>query len=392
VRRVLKWLGRLIGLLAVAIVIFAAFNWTMVRNMASAGGKSNTETAHLTASQDVKGCGERSLPIRDAKPVSESALAQMQAFSDKHKGLGLLVMHDGELIYAHFAKGVTAATRTQSFSMNKSITSLMTGIVLADGKIKSIDEPLGDMLPEWKGDARKDITLRHLLTMSSGLHNPSMAKGEWAAMSIMLSDNVEQTALGLPMEKMRGTAFKYNNANPQIVGAVLRRALGKESYASYLSRTLWCGVGNAPATLWSESEDGAPRFYAGLNASLYDWARIGQMVLEQGKVGDKQVVPADWIKAMTTPSATNPHYGFLTWLGSPADGTREYSPEAGMVAKHSAPYAAKDVIFFDGFGGQRVYIIPSAKLVIARTGETDMEFDDAPLVNLALSGLKSLPK
>jgi CubicO group peptidase (beta-lactamase class C family) len=385
-------LGRLVGLLIVALAIFAAFNWTMARNMASAGGKSNTEIGHLTASQDVKGCGERVLPVADSKSVSDEALAQMQAFSDKHKGLGLLVMQDGKLVYEHYAKGVTAATRTQTFSMNKSVSALMTGIALADGKLKSIDEPLAAVLPEWKGDARKDITLRHLLTMSSGLHNPSMAKGEWAAMSIMLADNVEQTALGVVAEKKPGTEFKYNNANPQIVGAVIRRALGKESYAAYFSRTLWCGVGNAPATLWSESEGGAPRFYAGLNANLRDWARIGQLILDQGKVGDKQIVPADWIKAMTTSSPNNPNYGYLTWLGSPADGTREYSPEAGMVAKHSAPYAAKDVIFFDGFGGQRVYIIPSAKLVIARTGETDMAFDDAPLVNLALAGMKSLPK
>jgi CubicO group peptidase (beta-lactamase class C family) len=387
VKRIRKWIGRLILALLLAIALLAIFNWTMVRNMVSAGGKSNTQTAHLVASQAVKGCGVRAIPTSDATPISGEALSAMQSFSDKHKGLGLLVMHDGKLIYEHYAKGVTATTLTQTFSMNKSVTALMAGIALADGKIKSIDAPLGDVLPEWKGDARKDITLKHLLTMSSGLHNASMAKGEWAAMAMMLADNIEDTALALPFEKTPGTAFKYNNANPQIVGAVIRRALGKESYASYLSRTLWCGLGNGPATLWSESEDGAPRFYAGLNAGLHDWARLGQLLLDKGKVGDKQVVPAEWIAAMTTPSAANANYGYLAWLGSPADGSREYSPEAGMVAKHSAPFVAKDVIFIDGFGGQRVYIVPSAKLVIARTGETDMGWDDAPLVNLALGGL-----
>ncbi len=390
-RRVLKWLGWFILALLLAISLFVAFNWTMVRNMTGVG-KSNKETAHLVALQTVKGCAVRSLAPSGLKPLSDEALASMQGFSDKHKGLGLLVLHDGKLVYERYAKGVTATTHTQTFSMNKSVTALMTGIALADGKIKSIDTPLGDTLPEWKGDARKDITLRHLLTMSSGLHNPSMAKSEWAAMAIMLADNVEDTALGLETQKKPGAEFNYNNSNPQIAGAVLRRALGKESYASYLSRTLWCGVGNAPATLWSESTEGAPRFYAGLNTGLHDWARLGQLILDQGKVGDKQIVPAEWIAAMTTPGATNANYGYLTWIGSPADGSREYSPEAGISAKHSAPYAAKDVIFFDGFGGQRVYIIPSATLVIARTGETDMAFDDAPLVNLALAGMKAPPK
>lgn len=391
-RRLLKWLVRLIGLLIVAILVFVAFNWTMVRNIASAGGKSNAETAHLVASQAVKGCGERPIPTASDDAFSRPTLNALQAFSDKHKGLGLIVMHDGKLVYENYAKGVTAATRMQSYSMNKSVTALMIGVALADSTLKSIDEPLGTVLREWQGDDRKQITLRHLLTMSSGLRNPSMAKGEWAAMAMMLADNIEETALGIAAAKKPGTEFKYSNANPQLAGAVLRRALKDESYADYLSRSLWCGVGNAPATLWAESEDGAPRFYAGLNANLRDWARIGQMVLDQGKVGDKQVVPAAWITAMTTPSSTNANYGFLTWLGSPADGTREYSPEAGIVAKHSAPYAAKGVIFFDGFGGQRVYIVPSAKLVIARIGETDMSFDDAPLVNLALSGMTAQPK
>jgi CubicO group peptidase (beta-lactamase class C family) len=177
---------------------------------------------------------------------------------------------------------------------------------------------------------------------------------------------------------------------------VLRRSIAKahkgESYASYLSRTLWCDVGNAPATLWAESETGAPRFYAGLQATLPDWARLGQLILDGGKVGAKQVVPSGWIAQMTAPSPTNPNYGFLIWRGSPWKKLRTYSPEAGIGVTHSAPYAADDVIFMDGYGGQRVYIVPSAKLVIARTSEADRTFDDAPLVNLALAGLKAPPK
>lgn len=399
-KRVLIWIGRLGAVLVAAIALFAAFNWTMVRNMVAAGGKSNTETEHLVASQTVIGCELRPIVKSKAKPISDQTLGHMQAFSDKHKGLGLLVLYDGKLVYERYAKGVAGDTRMQTFSMNKSVTAMMIGIALADGKIKSIDTPLGVTLPELNLDGatiatrpvRGGITLRHLLTMASGLHNPSMANGEWAAMSIMLADNIEKTALGLPMERVPGTEFKYNNANPQIAGAVIRRALGKESYASYLSRTLWCGVGNATATLWAESAGGAPRFYAGLNAGLHDWARLGQLVLDKGSVGGKQIVPADWIAAMTTASATNSNYGMHIWLGSPADGTREYSPEAGIAAKHSAPYTAKDVFFFDGFGGQRVYIIPSSNLVIARTGETDMSWDDAPLVNLALAGMQAPPK
>ena len=193
-KRVLKWIGWLILALFTALALFAAFNWTMVRNMASAGGKSNTETDHLVASQTVEGCELRPLPKSTTKPISDQAFGQMQAFSDKHKGLGLLVLHDGRLVYERYAKGVAGDTRTQTFSMNKSVTAMMIGIALADGKIKSIDTPLGVALPELNADGatiatrpvRGGITLRHLLTMASGLHNPSMANGEWAAMSIKI--------------------------------------------------------------------------------------------------------------------------------------------------------------------------------------------------------------
>jgi CubicO group peptidase (beta-lactamase class C family) len=395
-RIILKGLGWLFLVLVVVLALFAAFNWTMTRNMLMGRSKSNAETAQLYAQQPVKACALRALPRAASPSLSPDALAKMQAFSDQHKGLGLLVMQDGKLIYEHYAKGIGSETRTQTFSMNKSVTALMVGVALGDGTLQSIDAPLGDALPEWQGDGRKAITLRHLLTMASGLHNPSMAKGDWAALKLLLSDHIEATAIAAVADKPPGTEFRYKNGDAQLAGAVLRRAMARahpgERYADYLSHTLWCGLGNGPATLWSESEEGAPRFYAGLQATLPDWARIGQMILDKGRVGDKQVVPADWIDQMTAASPTNPNYGFLIWRGSPGDGTRDYSPEAGMAAKHSAPYLAKDVIFFDGFGGQRVYIIPSAKLVIARTGETDMAFDDAPLVNLALAGLTIPPK
>ena len=396
IRFILKGFGFLLLLFIIALILFAVLNWTMVRNMVTSAGKSNVETSHLNAQQPVKGCGVRALPLASESPISAGALVAMQSFSDAHKGTGLLILHDGQIIHERYVQGVTATTPIQTFSMNKSVTALATGIALGDGTLASIDTPLGDAIPEWAGDGRKAITLRNLITMASGLHNSSMVKGDWAAMKMLLSDKIEETAVAEVAERRPGTEFRYKNGDAQLAGTVLRRAIAKahkgEGYASYLSRTLWCGTGNGPATLWAESPNGAPRFYAGLQAGMQDWARLGQLILDKGMVGGKQVVPSGWIAQMTAASATNPNYGYFIWRGSPADGTRDYSPEAGNAARHSAPYGVNDVIFFDGFGGQRVYIIPSARLVIARTGETDMAFDDAPLVNLALAGLKSPPK
>ncbi len=387
-----KGLLWLILLLLAALAIFAAFNWTLARNMATSAGKPYAEIGHLSPQQPVKGCGERALSDAVTSPLSPATLTKMQAFSDKHRGLGLMVLVGGKRVHERYAAGIAATTKTQTLSMNKSVTGLMVGVAQANGIIGSIDAPVSSTITEWAADARKDISLRALMTMSSGLHNYSMTRGDWPAMKQLLSEDIEKTAIATDRVMKPGAEYRYKNADAQVVGAVLRRAIAKayqgESYASYLSRTLWCDVGNAPATLWAESENGAPRFYAGLQASLPDWARLGQLILDSGKVGEKQVVPAEWIAQMIAPSPTNANYGFLIWRGTPWKKIRTYSPEAGIGAIHSAPYAAADVIFMDGYGGQRVYIVPSANLVIARTSEPDQSYDDAPLVNLALADLK----
>jgi CubicO group peptidase (beta-lactamase class C family) len=106
-------------------------------------------------------------------------------------------------------------------------------------------------------------------------------------------------------------------------------------------------------------------------------------------VGNRQVVPASWIKTMTTRSAKNPNYGML-WFGSPYRAERRYSsdPRYKYKVDSSAPYLADDLMFLDGYGGQRVYIVPSKQLIIVRIGLTRRDWDDAGLPNAVLAGLK----
>lgn len=392
-RRIFKGLGWLLTLLILAVAIFAAFNWTLSKNLATAIGKPYAQVAHLQPQQPIKSCGIRAIPVAVINPLPPETLTAMRAFSDKHLGLGLTVMIDGQMVLDHFAKGITLQTPTQSLSMNKSVTAMAIGAAMGDDTLKSIDTPVDEYLPEWKGDARKDITLRNLMQMASGLQNHSMAQGDWKAMQLLLSDHIEAVALTSEPFTKPGTEMRYKNGDAQIAGTVLRRAIAKahggESYASFLSRTLWCPIGNGPATLWAETEDGAPRFYAGLQAGLHDFARLGQLLLDDGKVGGKAVLPAGWAQQMMAPSPARANYGFFMWRGSPWQKSRPYSPEAGLNAIHSAAYTADDVAFFDGYGGQRVYVVPSAKLVIARISEPDQTYDDAVLVNLALAGMKA---
>jgi CubicO group peptidase (beta-lactamase class C family) len=315
----------------------------------------------------------------DDKTLARAALAKAQAYSDAFEGHALLVWQGGKLRYEQYGDGLSEDTRFETFSMHKSILGLVYGAALRDGIIHSLDDKAGDYLVEWKTDPRGAITIRQLLTMETGL-------------GLGHADNQAAVALAQPQDVPPGFRFEYNNADPEIAGVILDRALrraGKGDYAAYLSTVLLKPLGAGDAHLWLDHKGGEPRFYAFCQMRARDWLRVGIMIAHQGKFGAVQVLPADWIKTLTRPSVLNPNYGILTWIGSPWNALRPYGPRTPLKVIHSAPYLAPDLVFFDGFGGQRVYIVPSLDLVIVRIGEPSLTFDDSVLPNTIIAGLKA---
>ena len=334
----------------------------------------------------------RPRPLRDAatalSPALAAALDQAKTYSLEQQGVGLLVLKDGAIIHRSFADGVNESTPTDSYSMHKSVVALVFGKALDDGLIASIDDPVGDYIDEWKRDPRGVITLRQALTMSSGL---MVAEGPSDFLKLLLASDINSVALRTPLAEPPGTVFAYSNTNSQIAGIALERALkraGYAGYAEYLDKKIWCPIGNSAGELWLDRVGGAPHYYSGLFTSIDNWARIGELIRNGGAVNEKQVVPAQWISEMGKPSAINPAYGIHIWRGSPWMAKRRYNQTNPLAVIHSAPYLADDVLFFDGFGGQRVYIVPSAGLTIVRTGRVNFEYDDAKIVNLILAAMR----
>jgi CubicO group peptidase (beta-lactamase class C family) len=324
-------------------------------------------------------------------PRLQSAIEAAQAYSQAEQGIGLIILKGGRVIHESYAAPYTAATVTDSFSMHKSLMALTFGIALEAGIIKSVEDPAGKYIAEWKSDPRGKIPLRDFLSMQSGLKLYSFADtSSTEAMELLLGADINAVALRTPLQDAPKSIFRYNNANSQIVGIALERALlkhGYKNYAAYLAEKLWCPLGNGDAKLWLDRDGGAPHYYSGAFAHLADWARIGELIRQQGKVGTRQIVTAKWIAEMQKPSAANPNYGLHLWRGTPWQAMRRYSPDNPLGVIHSAPYKTDDVVFFDGFGGQRVYIVPSAGLTIVRSGFVNFKYDDAAIVNLVLGGL-----
>ena len=339
-----------------------------------------SETAY-TPAETVRG-RERPMASATAAGIAPAALAAAQDYADAQNSFVLIVLRDGKVVHERYAAGFTAASRLSPASMHKTVMALAFGAARIP-----LDAPVSRWLTEWKGDSRGTITVRQLLTMSSGLETPPFSPdptGKSAQM--MFGPDIAKAALSYAAAAPPGSVYAYSNANSQLAGLILQRATGKR-YAEFLSTRIWQPIGASDATVWLDRPQGTPHTFCCLQATARDWARVGQLILDRGKAGGRQVVPAHWIAEMAKPSALNPNYGLQLWRGSPHVPERRYSKASPLVARAAKPYLRDDVLFLDGAVGQRVYVVPSERLVIVRIGKSAMGWDDSELPNRVLAGI-----
>ncbi|MEM6681292.1 MAG: serine hydrolase [Pseudomonadota bacterium] len=390
-KRFFKFIGSILGLLIVGVVIIAALNWTTITNFRRTTEAGVKDVEIFQPRTIVAGCEAPPLDSFGADtPLPADAFAEMKAYSDGFGGVGLMVLIDGKIAAEAYSGDADQTTKTFSYSMHKSVMGLLYGAAIADGVIGSIDDPIGQYLPGWADDPRGQIPLRAFLTMSSGLESPGFTT--LRGLRVNFSSGVTKAALTSPVQSAPLETFEYKGVDSQLAGAALNAALikaGKGPYRRYLSEKIWCPIGASDASLFPENPEGDPRFYAYLDATLRDWARVGLMVLGNGAFAGEQLIPAEWVSEATASSKTNPIYGLQIWRGTPYVAERAYSTTSPLRVPQKEPFLAEDVIYFDGFGGQRVYVVPSANMVIVRTGEPTYAWEESTLVNTALRALET---
>lgn len=334
-----------------------------------------------TPSEIVRG-RPRPLPHPRITGIAPDALTSAQAYADTQQSFALVVLRDGMVVYEHYAPGFSAASRFSPASMHKTVMALAFGTANIP-----LDAPVARWLTEWQGDPRGAITVGQLLSMSSGLEvppftpDPSGISGQ-----MMFGPDIVKAALRHTLAAPPGSQFAYANGNSQLAGIILERAT-KARYADYLSRHIWRPIGASDATVFLDHAGGTPHFFCCLQATALDYARVGQLILDEGRAAGRQIVSAAWVKAMGTASATNPNYGLQLWRGSPYVAERRYNKGSLLVAKAAKPYLRDDVLFMDGAVGQRVYVISSEHMVIVRIGKSSLSWDDSELPNRILAGL-----
>jgi CubicO group peptidase (beta-lactamase class C family) len=294
---------------------------------------------------------------------------------------GIVIARHGRLTYEHYFAGkdqrlgmslgdmsFDAGTKHDIRSISKSVTSLLVGMALDRGLLTDLDAPVFSFFPEY-GDLRtpeKDrMTLRHLLTMSSGFAwdetsvaftNPSNTYSQ-----MEIAPRADHFVLAQPLAAQPGEVFNYNSGTANLLGLILRKVTGKRLDA-FARETLFDPLGIEDWD-WDYDAGFNPAAASGLRLRPRDLAKIGQLVLERGKWHGRQIVSSSWIEDSTTPrlSGKDPammfyrpegitSYGYLWWLGrSPPE-----RPERDMIAGR-------------GYGGQRVFILPSLGAVVVTT-------------------------
>ena len=391
-KTMLKVLGRslliLLAVMVLAVATLGVADFTALRNLVKGPAMGRADQTQLNQPQEVVAGGTLAeVPTAPQDSIDPAAIATAEAYAQATDSIALLVYHRGAIRYEKYFPGYGADFRSDSFSGHKTVMGLLFGAAIADGLVGSVDEPAAKYLPEFAGDARRDIRIRDLLQMASGLEVPRFPG--LTSIRLISGSDITRTALSLPLEKPPGTDFQYSNVNAELLGIIIQRATGLR-YAEYLSKRLWSRIGAPPAALWLDREGGMPRTFCCIYTTARGWLQVGRLILGNGRIGADQIVPAAWIKAMTTPSPNNPNYGYQVWLGSPPGTERKYNDKT-IKAYHSEPFAAADMIYIDGFGGQRVYIVPSRDLIIIRTGWAQTRWDDAVIPNAIVRGLRPDP-
>jgi len=271
----------------------------------------------------------------------------------------VIVVYDGQVIAEHYADGFSAKTKLAGWSMTKSVTGALIGILVKQGKL-SVGAPAP--VPEWRapGDPRHAISTENLLQQRSGLDFEEIyyRASDATRMLFEKSDMAAFTA-SHPLKFRPGSVFYYSSGNSNILSRIIRQNLGDSLYIGFPYRELFYKLGMY-STVLEPDPSGTFVGSSYMYATARDWARLGLLFLDDGVFNNQRILPQGWVAKSTKPVSPDKRgYGYQIWLNTGSDTSVKHYP--------SAP---ADMFYADGFESQFIFVIPSKKLVIVRLGLT----------------------
>lgn len=273
-------------------------------------------------------------------------------YLENNKTVAFLIIKNDTIQYEKYFKGYNNQSIVPSFSMAKSVTSILIGCAIDDSLIKSVDEPITHYIPELSQNGFDKVTIKHLLQMTSGIKfNESYVNPFGDAASFYYGLNLRKNIAKMKLKNVPGTQFEYVSGNTQLLGLVLERSLKGKTITSYLQDKIWTPLGMAYDASWSidRKKNGLEKTFCCLNARARDFAKIGRLYKNKGNWNGKQIVSQKWVEESTkldTTEGSASYYQYQWWLPTP-----------------NQDFMAQGIL------GQYVYVNPKKDLIIVRLGK-----------------------
>lgn len=312
--------------------------------------------------------------VNNGKPqpwLEDSLLGKLQLSEidrkeiEKYQTLSYLIIKNNKVVYEEYWQGYSSASYTNSWSMAKSILSLLTGAAIKEGKIKSVEQDVSVFLPEYEGTGLK---IKHLLTMSSGINFKEQYKNPYGyAAKALYGNDLVKLNKKYKVNNIPGKYFDYLSGNSQLLSFVIHKATGK-TVSQYASEKLWRKIGAEHPAYWSlDKKGGNEKGFCCFHSNARDFAKIGQLMLQHGIWQGDTIIPT-WFynqsislaPTMQIDGKANDLYGYQWW-----------------IIKHKG----LDIFYARGIDGQYIIDIPQKNMVVVRLGRkrNDIKKNGHPL-------------
>lgn len=276
--------------------------------------------------------------------------ATLQSTLDETGTAAFLIIRDDSILYERYSDEESKQALTNSFSVAKSITTMLAQIAIQKGFLTGWNQKVNTVLPELKGEYANELELWHLSTMSAGLDWDEEYKNPWGITAeAYYTGDISTLMLSVPVSNEPGKSFNYQSGATQLLALTLIKATGK-SLSELASEWLWKPMQSNHAATWHSDDHGIELAYCCFNTNARNFARFGKLMLHHGKWNETRILDSAFVHLATTP-VLSPEYGYSFWLDN-SQGT--------------------DVFFQWGFHGQYIITIPDYNIVVVRLGNSDL--------------------
>ncbi|MEI6122087.1 MAG: serine hydrolase [Bacteroidota bacterium] len=297
------------------------------------------------------------IPIPNALTYNKTHLSvPLRNYLQRTQTVAFLVLKNDSVSYEEYWDSFGPDSYSNSFSAAKSIVSILIGIAMDEGKIKSADQKVSDFIPEYNEDLNAQLTIKHLLTMSAGFDfDESYASLFSMTTKAYYGTRLKNMVLNLQVVETPGKEFNYQSCNQLVLAYILEKATGK-TLSQYASEKLWIPLGAKNDALWSlDKENGMEKAYCCFNSNARDFSRFGTLYLHKGKFNNKQIVSQAYVNRSIEPAPLvddvgkkSDCYGYSWWL---------------------TDVNGEKVFYAQGILGQFIFVVPSENIVAVRLGK-----------------------